>query len=50
MGKTTIWVIDVSTPFPLLTMLRNNEPNLRQAMFYAYNIVLGERGIFKNNI
>ena len=25
MGKTAIWAISCSTPFPLLTMLRNNE-------------------------
>ena len=28
----------VSTPFPLLTMLRNNEQNLRQAMLWVGNI------------
>ena len=26
-------------PFPLLTMLRNNEQNLRQAMLWVRNIV-----------
>ena len=29
----------VSLPFPLLTMLRNNEQNLRQAMLSVRNIV-----------
>ena len=29
----------VSPPFPLLTMLRNNEQNLRQAMLWVCNIV-----------
>ena len=29
----------VSTPFPLLTMLRNNEQNLRQVMLWVRNIV-----------
>ena len=37
----------VSTPFPLLTMLRNNEQNLRQAMLWILNIVQRERGFFK---
>ena len=35
----------VSLPFPLLTMLRNNERSLRQAMLWVRNI--GERGNFK---
>ena len=29
----------VSTPFPLLKALRNNEQNLRQAMLWVCNIV-----------
>ena len=29
----------VSTPFPPLTMLRNNEQDLRQAMLWVRNIV-----------
>ena len=39
--------VRVSTPFPFLTMLRNNEQNLRQAMLWVRNIVHGDRGIFK---
>ena len=39
----------VSTPFPLLTMLRNNEQNLRQVMLWVRTIVYGGRGIFKDN-
>ena len=34
----------VSTPFLLLTMLRNNEQKLRQAMLWICNILQGERG------
>ena len=37
----------VSTFFPLLAMLRNNEKNLHQAMFCVRNIMLRERGILK---
>ena len=29
----------VSTPFPLLTVLRNNKQNFRQAMLWVRNIV-----------
>ena len=36
----------VSTPFSLLTMLRTNEQNLRQAILWFRNIVQGERGDF----
>ena len=36
----------VSTPFLPLTMLRNNEQILRQAMLRDHNIVYGERGDF----
>ena len=35
----------VSYPFPLLTMLRNNEQKLHQAMLWVCNIVWEERGI-----
>ena len=38
MGKTAIWKISCFYPFPLLTMLRNNEQNLRQAMLWVQNI------------
>ena len=37
----------VSTFFPLLAMLRNNEKNLHQSMFCVRNIMLRERGILK---
>ena len=46
MGKTAIWTICVSLPFPFLTMLRNNERSLRQAMLWVRNIVQEERGNF----
>ena len=39
MGKTAIWTFYVFTPFPLLTLLRNNEQNLRQAMIWVRNIL-----------
>ena len=38
----------VSIPFPRLTMLRNNEQNLRQAMLQLRNIVTGKLGHFKH--
>ena len=38
----------VSTLFPLLTMLRNNDQKLRQAMLWVRNIVKGKRGNFKH--
>ena len=37
----------VSTFFPFLAMLRNNEKNLHQAMFCKRNILLREGGILK---
>ena len=37
----------VSTPFPLLTMLKNNEQKLRQALLWVRNIVKWERGTLK---
>ena len=44
-GKTLLFgQFCVSTPFPLSTMLRNNEQKLRQAMLRVRNIVSGERG------
>ena len=39
MGKTAIWTIFFSALFTLLTMLRNNEQNLCQAMLSVRNIV-----------
>ena len=39
MGKTAIRTISFFYPLPLLTMLRNNEQNLRQAMSLGRNIV-----------
>ena len=39
-GKNLLfWQFRVSNSFPLLTMLRNNEQNLRQAMLWVRNIV-----------
>ena len=38
-GKLLFEQFRVSTPFPILTMLRNNEQNLRQAMLWVCNIV-----------
>ena len=40
----------VSTPFLLLTMLRNNEQKLRQAMLWVCDIIQGERGNFKHTL
>ena len=39
MGKLLFEQFFVAFPFPLLTMLRNNEQNLLQAMLSVHNIV-----------
>ena len=39
MGKTAIGQFCVSTPFPLLTMLKSNEKKLHQAVLWTRNIV-----------
>ena len=48
MGKTAIWTIS-SVLLRLLTMLRNNEQNLCQAMLLVGNIVSGGEGGFETH-
>ena len=48
-GKTVIWAIFVSPPFPTLTSFKFNEQNLCQAMLWVCKIVMRERGEFKTS-
>ena len=48
MGETAIWTILCFYPVPLLTMLRNNDQKLFQAMLWVRNIIQGKRGNFKH--
>ena len=50
MGKLLFEQFFVSTPFPLLTMLRNNEQTLVQAMLWVRNIIYGARRDFKHRL